>query len=86
MSSSTLLDNLIESLQVMPGVGPVSATRIAYYLLDRKRQEGLNMAQSSSRALKTFLYVLIAETIQTKKMSLVSFANLTNAEVQAVSV
>ena len=45
MSSSTLLDNLIESLQVMPGVGPVSATRIAYYLLDRKRQEGLNMAQ-----------------------------------------
>ena len=52
MSSSTLLDNLIESLQVMPGVGPVSATRIAYYLLDRKRQEGLNMAQIIEQSLK----------------------------------
>lgn len=52
MSSSTLLDNPIESLQVMPGVGPVSATRIAYYLLDRKRQEGLNMAQIIEQSLK----------------------------------
>lgn len=52
MSSSNLLDKMIEALQVMPGIGPVSATRIAYYLLDRKREEGLSMVEAISTALK----------------------------------
>ena len=43
---------MIEALQVMPGIGPVSATRIAYYLLDRKREEGLSMVEAISTALK----------------------------------
>lgn len=51
MSSSNLLDNLIEALQVMPGVGPVGATRIAYYLLDKKRPEGLKMAEVIKESL-----------------------------------
>ncbi len=51
MSSSTLLDNMIEALQVMPGIGPVSATRIAYFLLDRKRNEGISMAQAIEQGL-----------------------------------
>ncbi len=51
MSSSSLLDSMIEALQVMPGIGPVSATRIAYYLLDRKRSEGLAMAQTIEQGL-----------------------------------
>ncbi len=35
----------------MPGIGPVSATRIAYYLLDRKRSEGLAMAKVIEQGL-----------------------------------
>jgi len=42
---------MIEALQVMPGIGPVSATRIAYYLLDRKRTEGLLMTKAVDEAL-----------------------------------
>ena len=44
MSSSSYLDKVIQALQIMPGIGPRSATRIAYYLLDRRRQEALSMA------------------------------------------
>ncbi|MGN0893424.1 MAG: recombination mediator RecR [Succinivibrio sp.] len=53
MSSSSLLDKLIESLQVMPGIGPVSATRIAYYLLDRKRSQGIDMAKVIEQSLSS---------------------------------
>ena len=51
MSSSALLDKLIEALQVMPGIGPVSAARIAYHLLDQKRAEGMTMADVLKDAL-----------------------------------
>ena len=40
---------MIEALQVMPGIGPVSATRIAYYLLDRKREGGLRQREVITR-------------------------------------
>ena len=39
MSSSAQLDKLIRALQVQPGVGTRSATRIAYHLLDRRRSD-----------------------------------------------
>jgi recombination protein RecR len=52
MASSALLEELIKSLQVMPGIGPVSATRIAYYLLDKKREEGLMLAKNLELSLK----------------------------------
>lgn len=52
MSSCAYLDKLIAALQIMPGVGPRSATRIAYALLDHKRAEGLQMAQIVQEALE----------------------------------
>ena len=52
MSASLLLDKLIKSLQIMPGVGPRSATRIAYYLLDRKREESLQLATTLKEAVE----------------------------------
>ena len=56
MSSSTLLDELIRALQVQPGVGPASASRIAYYLLDRKRKEGLSLAKALTDAMDKISY------------------------------
>ncbi len=48
MSLSPLIDKLIESLQVLPGVGPKSAQRMAFYLLERNRDG----AQSLSEVLQ----------------------------------
>ena len=48
MSDTSLLNQLIESLRCMPGIGRKSAQRIAYHLLQRDR----NGARGLSRALQ----------------------------------
>jgi recombination protein RecR len=40
MPESGLIETLIQALRVMPGVGPKSAQRIAFHLLQRDRQGG----------------------------------------------
>ena len=37
MKEASLIDDLIEALRCLPGVGPKSAQRMAYYLLERDR-------------------------------------------------
>jgi recombination protein RecR len=46
------LEQLIESLRCLPGVGPKSALRMAYYLLQRDRNGANNLALSLSNALQ----------------------------------
>jgi recombination protein RecR len=51
MSFSPLIDDLIESLKCLPGVGRKSAQRMALHILERNREGGAVLAQSISRAL-----------------------------------
>lgn len=51
MQTSPLLENLIDTLRVLPGVGPKSAQRMAYHLLQRNRQGGVNLAKALSDAM-----------------------------------
>lgn len=51
MKFSPLLDDLIRDLRILPGVGPKSAQRMAFQLLERDRSRGLALARSLSRAL-----------------------------------
>ncbi|MHA7001671.1 recombination mediator RecR [Aeromonas schubertii] len=51
MKFSPLLDEMIKALQVLPGVGPKSAQRMAFQLLERERSRGLRLAQTLTRAL-----------------------------------
>lgn len=44
------LEELIAALRCLPGVGPKSAQRMAYHLLQRDRAGALNLAQSLERA------------------------------------
>ena len=46
------VEQLIEALQVLPGVGPKSAQRMALHLLLKQRQGGDFLAQSLSEALQ----------------------------------
>jgi len=52
MSSSTLVNRLIESLRCLPGVGPKSAQRMAYYLLERDRDGAENLSTVLAKAVK----------------------------------
>lgn len=48
--SSSLLSDLIESLQFLPGVGPKSAQRIAFHLMGQNRDIAKNLASTLERA------------------------------------
>ena len=52
MAAFSSLDELIEALRCLPGVGPKSAQRMAYHLLQRDRRGAERLAQSLSGALE----------------------------------
>src|SRR5579862_5682019 len=47
------LDRLVEALRVLPGVGPRSAQRMAYYLLQHDRAGAEALAQALGAALSS---------------------------------
>ncbi len=52
MSASPLLDRLIQSLQVLPGVGPKSAQRMALALLQRHREGAARLSEDLMAAVQ----------------------------------
>lgn len=52
MSESSLLRELIEALRCLPGVGPKSAQRMAFYLLERNRAAGRQLAAIMAEAME----------------------------------
>jgi recombination protein RecR len=51
MASPSSLDNLIEALRCLPGVGPKSAQRMAYHLLQRDQPGAGRLAQALGEAI-----------------------------------
>ncbi len=50
--SSPLITRLVEALRCLPGVGPKSAQRMAYHLLERDRGGALTLAAALSEAME----------------------------------
>jgi recombination protein RecR len=53
MKAPTALEELIEALRCLPGVGPKSAQRIAYHLLQYDKAGAARLAESLGKALQT---------------------------------
>ncbi len=53
MKYTPTLARLIESLRCLPGVGPKSAQRMAFYLLERDREGGRALSQSLADAVNS---------------------------------
>lgn len=51
MQISPLLTSLIDALRCLPGVGPKSAQRMAFHLLQRNRKGGLQLANILQQAM-----------------------------------
>ncbi|QSX32423.1 recombination protein RecR [Shewanella avicenniae] len=51
MKFSPLVDELIHSLRCLPGVGPKSAQRMAFQLLERDRNAGLKLSDALAKAM-----------------------------------
>lgn len=52
MSHRPLLEQLVDGLRCLPGVGPKSAQRMAFYLLERDREGGRNLARLLEEAMQ----------------------------------
>jgi recombination protein RecR len=50
--SISLLEQLIDALRVLPGVGQKSAQRMAYHLLERQRDGGRRLADALAQAME----------------------------------
>ena len=62
MKNPPALEQLIDSLRCLPGVGPKSAQRMAYYLLQRDRQGANTLAQSLGNALEVVDHCKLCNT------------------------
>ena len=51
MSSRPLIDQLMQALQCLPSVGPKSAQRMVYHLLDKNRQGAMKLSDVLARAV-----------------------------------
>ena len=58
MNNPSALDQLIEALRCLPGVGPKSAQRMAYHLLQRDRSGAQQLAQSLQNSLELIHHCL----------------------------
>jgi recombination protein RecR len=52
MSASPLLDELVEALRILPGVGAKTAQRMAHHLLERNREGGRRLAARLADAMQ----------------------------------
>jgi recombination protein RecR len=52
VAKGTLLDDLIEALRCLPGVGPKSAQRMAFHVLERDRDGGRRLAEAMTAAVE----------------------------------
>ena len=67
MQTSQLLEQLIHSLRCLPGVGPKSAQRMAFYLLQRNRQGGIELSTALMEAMTKIGIVKIAAPSRKRK-------------------
>ena len=52
MAFSPLIDQLVDALRCLPSVGPKSAQRMAFQLLERNREGGLHLAEALQQAME----------------------------------
>ena len=56
MKKIEVLENLVDALKILPGVGPKSALRLTYFLLKRNRKGAKNLSEKISNALEQLMH------------------------------
>jgi recombination protein RecR len=63
MIFSPLIDDLIMAFRCLPGVGPKTAQRMAFYILQRNRDGGNNLANILKKTLSSVINCSICRTL-----------------------
>ncbi|MGQ4877472.1 recombination mediator RecR [Billgrantia sp. LNSP4103-1] len=75
MSFSPLVERLMESLRVLPGVGPKTAQRMAMHLLERDRDGGRRLAGVLDQALEQVGYCRRCRTLTEEEVCTLCTSN-----------
>jgi recombination protein RecR len=68
MKNPPSLEQLIDSLRCLPGVGPKSAQRMAYYLLQRDRKGARGLATALDQALQVVDHCRLCNTFSEQEI------------------
>ena len=63
MAENSLINRLIEALRCLPGVGPKSAQRMTYYLLERNRDGARRLAKALDEAMNGVGHCSLCRTL-----------------------
>ncbi|SFB81624.1 DNA replication and repair protein RecR [Marinospirillum celere] len=84
MQFSPLIEEMIQALRCLPGVGPKSAQRMAMYLLERDRKGGETLANTLSRAMAEVGHCESCRTLTEEKLCRVCASGKRNHSVVCV--
>lgn len=71
MSETSLLQQLIEALKCLPGVGEKTAQRMTYHLLERERQGALRLAEALLEAVEKIGHCKQCRTLTEREICLI---------------
>jgi len=66
--AQNLITQLIEALRCLPGVGPKSAQRMTFHLLERERQGGRRLAQTLIEAMDRVGHCTVCNTLTEREV------------------
>lgn len=84
MTQSSLLDALIDALKCLPGVGPKSAQRMAYYLLERHRSEALRLSEALKDSVERIGHCELCRTLSESSLCHICTDRRRNDEILCV--
>ncbi len=85
MADQPLLQQLMEALRCLPGVGPKSAQRMAFHLLERQREAGLHLSAVLAAAMERIGHCQRCRTLsETRLCSLCSNPNRDGSQICVV--
>ncbi len=68
MAETSLLQELVEALKCLPGVGPKSAQRMAFHLLERDREGARRLSSALSEAAEKVGHCKICRTLTEREV------------------
>ena len=84
MKKIEVLENLVDALKILPGVGPKSALRLAYFLLQRNRNGAKNLSDKISNALEQLMHCELCNNFSEEPKCSICLSN--NRDVSTICI
>ncbi len=68
MAETSLLQALVDTLKCLPGVGPKSAQRMAFHLLERNREGALRLSEALREAVEKVGHCKVCRTLTEREV------------------